>query len=199
MGNAANLKRMVLAGAASLSVVCGGAMSPDAVAVDPVAASVGVRDEVDIALEKYVDDTTLLFDIDRAVRDGESVEINQFGRDYNDAVRYAYENCFAERLNSPSADIGDSYVQPQGVDPAGWPIAERWNWCGRDRTDGGEPQNSADAVCRDHDLCLRGGTETCECDRRFVDGLNAVKRDYSWADRAYIEAAIRLVPRAHNC
>lgn len=80
MGSAGNLKRMVLAGAASLSVVCGGAMSPEAVAVDPVAASVGVRDEVDIALEKYVDDTTLLFDIDRAVRDGESVEINQFGR-----------------------------------------------------------------------------------------------------------------------
>ena len=80
MGSAGNLKRMVLAGAASLSVVCGGAMSPEAVAVDTVAASVGVRDEADIALEKYVDDTALLFDIDRAVRDGESVEINQFGR-----------------------------------------------------------------------------------------------------------------------
>lgn len=157
------------------------------------------KDEIDIAVETYVDPVSLLFDVERATQNGEKSEITNFGNDYNEAVSYAQNYCFADGIKNPGDPNSEVNVRPYGIDPAGWPIAERWNWCGRDRTNGGEPQNSADAVCRDHDWCLGAGTNVCECDRRFVDGLNAIKHDYSWGDRAYIEAAIQLVPRSHGC
>lgn len=137
--------------------------------------------------------------MDKASRNGESQEILEFGQTNNRAVEYDRTNCFVNGMAVPSAQSQELGTQLRAIDPAGWPIAERWNWCGRDRTDGGAPQNSADAICRDHDQCLSAGVDVCECDWRFVNGLNAVKQDYSWADRAYIEAAIRLVPQAHNC
>lgn len=157
------------------------------------------KDSIDIAIENYVNLDTLVFDVSAAEEKGEPAEILQFGNDYNRAISEAKDSCFVDAMGNRTDPTNNPNTQLQGIDPAGWPIAERWNWCGRDRTNGGEPQNSADAVCRNHDWRLGAGTPVCECDRRFVDGLNAIKHEYSWGDRAYIEAAIQLVPRSHGC
>lgn len=157
------------------------------------------KDSIDTAIENYVDQETLIFDVDAAAISGEPIDIIQFGKHYNQAIIEAQDSCFVDAMGNRTDPTSNPDVQMRRIDPAGWPIAERWNWCGRDRTNGGEPQNSADAVCRDHDWCLGSGITVCECDRRFVAGLNAVKHEYSWADRAYIEAAIKLVPWSHGC
>ncbi|MDU0479453.1 hypothetical protein QVA66_09400 [Staphylococcus chromogenes] len=183
----------------ALVISFGWMIQQDVSALENTSAVIEGKDEIDIAVETYVDPVSLLFDVEQAVKNGEKAEITEFGNDYNEAVVYAQNNCFAGGLKNPGDPNSEVIVRPYGVDPAGWPIAERWNWCGRDRTNGGEPQNSADAVCRDHDWCLGAGTSVCECDRRFIDGLNAIKHNYSWGDRAYIEAAIQLVPLSHGC
>lgn len=199
MFESTNCAKRFLYGLAALVISFGWMNQQDVLALENNPRVAGGKDEIDIAVDSYVDPVSLLFDVERAEKIGEKAEISQFGKDYNEAVLYAQHNCFVAGIKNPEESNSEVNVRPYGIDPAGWPIAERWNWCGRDRTNGGEPQNSADAVCRDHDWCLGAGTNVCECDRRFVDGLNAIKHGYSWGDRAYIEAAIKLVPRSHGC
>lgn len=139
-------------------------------------------EELDAAFEKYVDDNTNRFDVEKARTAGTKQQVVEVGEIYNSYLTDYEEQCTQEDF-----------------DPACLPIFERWNWCGKCKTDGGTPQNSADQACMNHDKCLESGKSTCECDKAFVSQLKAVRHNYSWGDRAYIEAAIRVVPKAHGC
>lgn len=151
--------------------------------------------DVDEAFARYVNHRDGVFDLESAQVDGVDEQILEVGRIYNLMIG-RNDHCL-------SRDQINTY--PQGyarasIDWAGLGITERWNWCGRDRTNGGAPHNSADRVCMNHDRCLsRAKADMCACDRNFVNGMRSVKGSYRGVDRIYIEAAIRAVPRFHNC
>ncbi|KHO29956.1 MULTISPECIES: hypothetical protein [Corynebacterium] len=121
-----------------------------------------------------------LIDVERAKEDGLSSEAIQVAIYYNDIVSHDYGSGPRDRAS----------------------LADRWNWCGKYRT-GGNVLNSADGVCKRHDLCLAnaGNQRAAEiaCDNQFIDGMNKVKGSYRGADRVYIEAAILAIKGARVC
>ncbi len=163
--------------------------------VDDSTSETHQMDEIDLLLQEYIDSESLTFDVARAQNEGRSHEEVQIGKDYNSALEYVYVTCLA----------GEEKVQASGFEEsvngtfALGGLDERWNWCGEKRTDGGAPVNTADQVCKSHDLCLRTDRAICDCDKTFVRGMKAIKGNYSGMDRLYIEAAIRAVPAYHKC
>lgn len=96
----------------------------------------------------------------------------------------------------------EEYRVEKGLGTPRQSIANRWGWCGKYRTNGGNPHNSADRICMNHDHCLnraRNSGAKIGCDNAFISGMRSVAGRYSGADRAYIEAAIRVISAARLC
>lgn len=165
--------------ALGISVVAG--MPGSALAQPAEDASFPSEQEIASTLDRYTVnvDGVNLFDSAEAERDGVPQEILDVGAIYN------------QMISPGRVHEGSGYRS--------WNLLNRWRYCGPNNSGPGAPLNSADAVCKRHDDCLNAGMAYCQCDTQFVYGMRRVRNQYSGADRAYIEAAIQAVPRAHGC
>ena len=126
-----------------------------------------------------------LVDVERMKASGESVEAVKIAEIYNQMV--------ASDAAGKSSDEGDQIRST---------MLDRWNWCGPSNT-GGAVINSADNVCRTHDICLSTAAKDRQkmigCDNQFIAGMKNIRGQYAGHDREYIEAAIVFICGARAC
>ena len=166
------------------------ASEANAQGVSPTSSAAVSDQAIDQSFARYVQSGTHKFDVERARSEGVDEFILAVGSQYNRNL---------ENVQGGRTPGGQGVSFRAWNDPASWGLTNRWNWCGRDRTNGGRPVNSADAICMQHDKCLAQRRPVCDCDREFVNRMKAIKNNYGGRDRVYIEAAIKAVPRFHNC
>ncbi|MDO5669575.1 MAG: hypothetical protein Q4G50_06190 [Corynebacterium sp.] len=140
--------------------------------------------EINRAIEKHLDfsiDKRGIFDDETAQADGVDPEIIRIGVIRNHMI-----------------GVGGAEISPQGWQAGTWNYGR---WCGPNQWGPGEPIDSLDRACMNHDICIQQGTAICDCDYRFVQNLRVIRPQYPWGTpgRAYLEAAIVVVPRAHGC